>query len=402
MRTDVKTVILFGAAALWCVPCLVRAQNADERLRAIYTEEWKWRLKQFPGLEGVEKPVPDRLPKVDPATQEMQLGYWEDVLHKLDDIPRAQLSSEEQINYDVYRPEIENFVADQKFRDYEMPANSDSAFWTDLGQTARRPFKTLMDYKNWIAQMREFVTLDLPPDEIHQIGLAQVAKLHQQMVDAMHESGFKGEFPEFMKFLRDDPQFYAKTPQDLLNRAAWIAKVFDGKSSQYFGYLPRMRFAIKPVPPDLAPFYTSGRGGPGVYLLNTYDLPHRPLYNLPALTLHESAPGHAFQIPIALEHKDQPEFRQFDYISAYGEGWALYCEKLGQEMGMYETPYERFGMLGYQIWRAARLVVDTGVHSKGWTREQALKYMHDYTALPEHEDETEVHRYIPRPGQALP
>src|ERR1044071_8217491 len=111
----------------------------------------------------------------------------------------------------------------------------------------------------------------------------------------------------------------SKTPQDLLNRAAWIAKTFDAKSSQYFGYLPRMRFAIKPVPADLAPFYTSGRGGAGIYLLNTYDLPHRPLYNLPALTLHESAPGHAFQIPIALEHKNQPDFRQFDYISAYGE-----------------------------------------------------------------------------------
>ena len=125
------------------------------------------------------------------------------------------------------------------------------------------------------------------------------------------------------------------------------------------------------------------------------------LLNLPALTLHESAPGPAFQIAIALEHKNQPEFRRFDYISAYGEGWALYCEKLGQEMGMYETPYERCGMLGNEIWRAARLVVDTGVHSKGWTREQALKYMHDYTALPEHEIETEVDRYIAWPGQAL-
>jgi uncharacterized protein (DUF885 family) len=217
----------------------------------------------------------------------------------------------------------------------------------------------------------------------------------------MHETNFKGEFPAFLEFLRNDPQFYAKTPQELLSRAAWICKVFDGKSAQYFGYLPRMRFTIKPVPDDLAPFYTSGRGGAGVYLLNTYDLPHRPLYNLTALTLHESAPGHAFQGPIALEHKDQPEFRQHDYISAYGEGWALYCEKLGQEMGMYETPYERFGMLGYQIWRACRLVVDTGVHSKGWTREQALKYMHDYTALPEHEIETEVDRYIAWPGQAL-
>src|ERR1043166_931136 len=401
-----------------------------------------------------------------------------------------------------------------------MPANSDSAFWSDLNYTARRPFKTLTDYKNWIAQMRdvpryfreqianmragfarnftppratlqgreksiakiaegkpeenlfytpfreamvgvspsdkeklkteatqvireivqpayadllkffrdeyvphtrttiaaealpdgkdyyrqkirEFTTLDLSPEEIHRTGEAEGGKLHTQMVEVMHETGFKGDFPAFLQFLRNDPQFYAKTPQELLNRAAWIAKVFDAKSSQYFGYLPRMRFTIKPVPPDLAPFYTSGRGGPGVYLLNTYDLAHRPLYNLIALTLHESAPGHAFQGPIALEHKDQPDFRQHDYISAYGEGWALYCEKLGEEMGMYETPYDRLGMLGYQIWRATRLVVDTGVHSKGWTRDQAVKYMNEYTALPEHEIETEVDRYIAWPGQAL-
>jgi len=154
-RVSFKTAVLFGAAALWCIPCLAKAQSADERLRAVYTEEWKWRLEQFPGLEGVTKPVPDRLPKVDPATQEMRLRYWQDVLHKLDDVSRAQLSPEEQINYDVYRPEIENFVADQKFRDHEMPANSDSAFWTDLGETARRPFKTLTDYKNWIAQIRD-------------------------------------------------------------------------------------------------------------------------------------------------------------------------------------------------------------------------------------------------------
>jgi len=184
-------------------------------------------------------------------------------------------------------------------------------------------------------------------------------------------------------------------------RAAWIAKRFDGKAGQFFGYLPRARFAIKPVPDDLAPFYTAGRGGPGVYLLNTYNLPSRPLYNLTALTLHESAPGHAFQMPIAMEHKDQPMFRQLTYISAYGEGWALYCEELGLEMGMYDSAYDRFGMLGYQIWRAARLVVDTGIHAQGWTREQAIDYLRQYTALPEHEIGTEVDRYIAWPGQAL-
>jgi uncharacterized protein (DUF885 family) len=251
------------------------------------------------------------------------------------------------------------------------------------------------------AKIREFTTLDMEPAAIHALGVAEVERLHAAMIAAMQESGFKGDFAAFQKFLRSDPRFYAKTPEELLMRAAFIAKRFDGKASQYFGYLPRARFAIRAVPDDLAPFYTAGRGGAGVYLLNTYDLPNRPLFNLTALTLHESAPGHAFQIPIAMEHKDQPAFRQLTYISAYGEGWALYCEELGTEMGMYDSPYDRFGMLGYQIWRAARLVVDTGMHSQGWTREQALAYFRQYTALPEHEIGTEIDRYIAWPGQAL-
>jgi uncharacterized protein (DUF885 family) len=251
------------------------------------------------------------------------------------------------------------------------------------------------------AKIREFTTVDRDPASIHVFGEAEVARLHEQMLAAMREAGFTGDFPAFLKFLRTDEQFQAKTPQELLMRAAWVAKRFDGKASQFFGLLPRARFAIRPVPDDVAPFYTAGRGGPGLFLLNTYDLPSRPLYNLTALTLHESAPGHAFQIPLALEHKRQPEFRQHTYLSVYGEGWALYCERLGQEMGMYETAYERFGMLNYQIWRAARLVVDTGIHSQGWSRDRAIGYLHDYTALPQHEIETEVDRYISWPAQAL-
>ena len=175
----------------------------------------------------------------------------------------------------------------------------------------------------------------------------------------------------------------------------------DRKIGRFIGHLPRQRFGIIPVPDDIAPFYTAGRGGPGVYLVNTYDLPSRPLYSLPALTLHESAPGHAFQMPIAAENKDQPDFRRETYISAFGEGWALYTERLGTDMGIYQTPYEKFGMLSYQAWRAARLVVDTGVHHYGWTREQAQQYLHDNTALSNHEIETEVDRYIAWPGQAL-
>lgn len=251
------------------------------------------------------------------------------------------------------------------------------------------------------SKVRAFTTLDLTPEQIHAIGLAEVAKIRARMLDVMRTAGFRGDLPAFLTFLRTDPQFYAKTPQDLLNRAAWLAKTFDGKASRWFGRLPRSRFAIEPVPDDLAPFYTGGRGGPGIYLVNTYNLPARPLYSLPALTLHESAPGHAMQMPLAAENTALPQFRRDGYISAYGEGWALYCEALGEEMGMYGTPYEVFGMLSYQMWRAARLVVDTGIHSQGWSRERAQAYLRDNTALAEHEVTTEVDRYIAWPGQAL-
>jgi len=251
------------------------------------------------------------------------------------------------------------------------------------------------------SKIREFVTLDKSPAEIHQIGLDEMARIRNQMGEVMRQVDFKGDLPAFLTFLRTDPQFYARTPQELLNRAAWIAKTFDGKASEFFGRMPRMRFAIKPVPDDIAPFYTGGRGGPGIYLVNTYDLPSRPFYSQVALTLHESAPGHAMQMPLAAENKELPAFRRDTYLSAYGEGWALYCEALGEDMGMYETPYDRFGMLSYQAWRASRLVVDTGIHAMGWTRKQAQDYLHDNTALSDHEIETEVDRYIAWPGQAL-
>ena len=251
------------------------------------------------------------------------------------------------------------------------------------------------------SKIKEFTTTSLTPDEIHNIGLAEVAKIKAQMLETIKKANFQGDFQAFLKFLRTDPQFYAKTKDELLWRAAWISKRVDGKLSEQFGILPRGRFTIVPVPDDIAPFYTAGRGGAGTYWVNTYDLPSRSLYNLPALTLHESAPGHAMQGSLAAEQKAKPEFRQRVYISAYGEGWGLYTEKLGIPMGIYETPYEHFGMLTYQMWRAARLVIDTGVHAKGWTRDQALAFLRDNTALSEHEVTTEVDRYISWPGQAL-
>ncbi|MBB4155013.1 uncharacterized protein (DUF885 family) [Sphingomonas jinjuensis] len=251
------------------------------------------------------------------------------------------------------------------------------------------------------SRIRLYTTTDMTPDAIHQLGLSEVARIKGEMEAVRREVKFAGDLPAFLTFLRTDPQFYPKTADQLLKEAAWEAKRFDGMAALWFGRLPRRRFAIVPVPADIAPFYTAGRGGPGTYLVNTYDLPSRPLFQLPALTLHESAPGHAFQMPLAAENTGLLPFRRNSYISAYGEGWALYCERLGDEMGFYQTPYERFGMLSYQMWRAARLVVDTGVHTKGWSREQAQAFLRDNTALSNQEVTTEVDRYIGWPGQAL-
>ncbi|WBH16758.1 DUF885 domain-containing protein [Sphingomonas radiodurans] len=251
------------------------------------------------------------------------------------------------------------------------------------------------------SRIRAFTTLDMTPDAIHALGLAEIAKIRGEMEQAKAAAKFDGDLPAFLKFLRNDPQFYPKTPDELMKEAAWHAKRFDAMAGKWFGRLPRQRFAIIEVPPDIAPFYTAGRGGPGTYLVNTYNLPSRPLFQLPALTLHESAPGHAFQMPLSAENTSLKPFRRNSYISAFGEGWALYTERLGDEMGFYRTPYERFGMLSYQAWRAARLVIDTGIHAKGWSREQAQNYFRENTALSEHEITTEVDRYIGWPGQAL-
>jgi uncharacterized protein (DUF885 family) len=497
------------------------ATSADAQFKNLYEQEWRWRVdNDLASDEANPRATSPAFPHEDSATQGKRLAYWQGTMKALDAIDPKTLSAPAKVNYAVYRAQIAAFVDALRFREYEMPVNADSAFWTNVNYIARRPFKDVAGYENYIlrlealpayfdenlANMRaglargftppqvtlkgrdvalvpvataatpddtvffdpfkampatipaaqqealrargraaiarfvqpayvkalafmrndylpkarttlaaqslpdgtayyqskivEFTTLPLTPEQIHQIGLSEMAKIRAEMDVTIKQTGFTGSFPAFLNFLRTDPQFYAKTPEELLMRAAWTAKKFDGKSAQYFGYLPRQRFAIIPVPPDQAPFYTAARGGAGVYLVNTYNLPARALYSLPALTLHESAPGHAFQVPIANEQKNVPNFRKA-YISAYGEGWALYCERLGVEMGIYATPYETFGMLSYQAWRAARLVVDTGVHAKGWTREQALAYMTENTALSSHEIETEVDRYISWPGQAL-
>ena len=251
------------------------------------------------------------------------------------------------------------------------------------------------------AQVREYTTLDMSPEEIHALGLKEVARIDGEMRKTMADSGFKGSLADFLKLLKTNPQFYAKTPDELMGVSSYVAKRVDGVIGDYFGTLPRRRFGIIPVPDALAPFYTAGRGGLENCQMNTYNLPTRPLYNIPALTLHECIPGHSFQAALSEEQKVLPPFRRNIYFSGYGEGWGLYSEWLGNEMGIYRTPYERFGQLSYEMWRAARLVIDTGIHRYGWSRQQAIDYLASHTALSQHEVETEVDRYISWPGQAL-
>lgn len=258
-------------------------------------------------------------------------------------------------------------------------------------------------------QVDYYTTLNKSADEIHQIGIKEVARIRKEMDAIITEINFEGSFEDFLQFLRTDPQFYCDTPDCLLKEAAFLSKKIDGLLPNVFKNLPRLPYGVQPVPDAIAPKYTTGRYIPGsasdfksgTYWVNTYDLKSRPLYVLPALTLHEAVPGHHLQISLAAEIKGLPKFRKHTYLSCYGEGWALYCEYLGEELGMYSTPYERFGRLTYEMWRACRLVVDTGIHSKGWSREKALTYLSSNTALSLHECNTEIDRYIGWPGQAL-
>jgi uncharacterized protein (DUF885 family) len=498
----------------------VSAGAADARLRALYEKEWVWRQNEFARVAEDDSwsASGDHLPRVDAATQQRRLAYWQGIANELDAIPVQQLSAEERINAAVFRTTLEANIANQQFRSWEMPLNADSNFWSGLA--ARQPYRRADQYRHYLgrmrdvpryfqeqmanmrsglkrgfsvprvtlagrdasiaayavadvsknpfyapfeampasipaaeqaqlreearaviaaqvapayerllrffrseylaktrttlaaeampegkafyqAQIREYTTLDFTAEQIHDLGLEEVARITAEMEKTKAAAGFQGNLAEFLKFLRTDPQFYARTPDELLGVSAYAAKRVDGQLKHTIGRLPRYRFTIVPVPDAIAPFYTAGRGGLDACSMNTYDLPSRPLYQIPALTLHECNPGHSLQAAIALEGPDRPAFRRQTYFSGYGEGWGLYTEWLGTVMGIYRTPYEDFGRLSYEMWRACRLVIDTGVHHQGWSREQAIGYLAEHTALSQHEIETEVDRYISWPGQAL-
>ncbi len=257
-------------------------------------------------------------------------------------------------------------------------------------------------------RVKHYTTTDMTAEEIHTLGLSEVKRIRKEMTEIIVKTGFKGSFTEFTHFLRTDPQFYAKTPLDLIKEASYIAKQMDAKLPSLFKHLPRSPYGVAPVPDSIAPKYTTGRyigaqndSQAGYYWVNTYALDKRPLYVLPALTLHEGVPGHHLQISLNGELDNLPKYRRHAYISAFGEGWGLYSEWLGIEAGIYQDHYSNFGRLTYEMWRAARLVVDTGMHVKGWSRERAMNFMTDNTALSLHNVKTEIDRYISWAGQAL-
>jgi len=510
---------------------LLAASAEVTRLHALFDRNWETRLKESPTFATSvgRHEYDDRLPSVTMADLERRQAQRKATLAALAKIDRAKLPASEQVNYDIFKRQIDESIESFDFGDYEMPINADSGFHSSFSRLAKdMPLATVKDYENYISRLkawpryvreqialmrlglksgmtvpratlegydnsivahvvddptksvfwepfakfpnsvptadqdrlrsegrdaitngavvgyrefldffrneylpgarttigafempngrayyqhriREFTSLDLTPDEIHKIGLSEVDRISTEMDAVMKQVGFQGDRAAFFEFLRTDPRFYAKTPEELLSRAAWIAKRIDGKLPSLFKTLPRLPYTVEPVPADIAPKYTSGRyvgapqgsTRPGIYWVNTYMLQSRPLYNLESLTLHEAVPGHHLQIALSRELTGLPNFRRFSYISAFGEGWGLYCEWLGLEAGFYTDPYSNFGRLTYEMWRACRLVVDTGIHSVGLARPQANDYMAARTALPLHEVQTEVDRYISWPGQAL-
>jgi uncharacterized protein (DUF885 family) len=517
---------------LIAAPLQVLAQPANSQLQTLMEDYWSYRLQESPTL-ATRAGITDYnhlLPQVSPLDRARRMRSEEGLMDRLNSIGRANLSRDNQINYDLLEWVLQRSIDGMRLNISRIPFNTFSSFFAGaLRSSFGVPMNSEEDYRAYIARIEEFpryfeenienmrqgirdgfvlpkiiidgvlptvaaqvydnpdqssladpvldisnrlpesvqtqiisdtrtairsyampafrelvsfleeeyypaategiaatdlengeeyyahqirvytTRTDLTADEIHQIGLDEVARIRGEMDRLIQESGFTGSFEEFTEFLRTDPQFYASTADELLAAASFVAKKIDYRMPEFFGNLPRMPYGVVPVPDEIAPNYTTAsynyavvngiRGG--AYWVNTFALDQRPLYELPALTAHEAVPGHHQQNAIAREMQDLPEFRKQLGFSAFGEGWGLYSEKLAIEMDIYENEYEHFGRLSYEMWRAARLVIDTGIHAQGWNRQQALDYLSSNTSLSLANVRAEVDRYISWPAQAL-
>ena len=298
---------------------------------------------------------------------------------------------------DVVLPAYRRFA--RWFEDVYLPASRDSVGLSSLPNGSA--------WYEFLA--REFTTTRMTPDEIHRLGLDEVARIRSDMMGIIEEVGFEGSFAEFLEFLRTDPQFYFDDPEALYEAYLATCKRIDPELVKLFGTLPRMPYGVRPIPDSIAPdtttaYYTrpaADGSRAGIYWVNLYKPEVRPKYEIEVLSVHEAMPGHHLQLALQQELGDMPNFRRFSGFTAFTEGWGLYSESLGYDLGLYTDPYSRFGALTYEMWRAVRLVVDTGIHYRGWTREQAIEFFTDNAAKTEHDIVNEIDRYIGNPGQAL-
>lgn len=347
-------------------------------------------------LEGWEQSVDAQI--VDDPTQSL-------LYDACDEFPNAVAESERQ----RLRQEIAAAIGDvvvpayRRFRTFMADEYVPSARGS-IGASALPNGRDFYRHR-----VRKFTTLDVTPEEVHNLGLAEVKRIRGEMDEIIRRVEFDGDFAAFTKFLREDPQFYAENKEQLLKAVAYALKSMDGQLPTLFGKLPRTPYGMREVPDYVAPRTTSayyqlpaGDGTrAGFFYVNTYNLKSRPLYDVEALSFHEAVPGHHLQLALQQEIESMPMFRRFGGFTAFVEGWALYSERLGLEVGFYKDPYSDFGRLSMEMWRACRLVVDTGMHYFGWTRQQAIDFMIENSALSEHNIRAEVDRYISWPGQAL-
>ena len=540
LRSLVRALLL---SVLVCVPVAAFAQSqqecscsereqaspADQQLKKLLATEWDYYLEHNPTEASIlgDRRWNDQWPDLSLGSLSRQYQHSQQVLEQMQNIDRSQLSPSDQVNFEMYKRQLEEGIEEYEYHGYLIPLNQREGIQTEdeLAQSIR--FETAKDYQDWIARLksfpaymdqtiallqegikegivhpevimeripgqidkqlvapeksgfylpfrrfpasfspqeqqqfaaegkqaieqdvlpafrrfkqffvtqylphtydragvwqwpngdkyyqftvRKYTTTNLTPEQIHRIGLSEVKRIHAEMQKVKEQTGFNGSMQEFFHFLRTDPRFYYKTGEELLEGYRNLAKTVDPKLVTLFKILPRMPYGVKPIPMNVAPdtttaYYFQGAADgsrAGTYFVNLYKPETRPKWEMTALTLHESVPGHHLQISLGMELGNIPKFRRYGYYSAFGEGWGLYAESLGEQMGLYDDPYAKFGELTYEMWRAVRLVVDTGIHYKHWTRKQAIDYFMENAAKNELDVTNEVDRYIAWPGQAL-